>query len=313
MKHWMLGAFIWSALTPLLAHPTVDSSAWSNTTARLNQLMEVVRTNQVLEVRQETSEALEQELTKALETPGSYDHDFATLQGISIVQPASKRLRIFTWQLYIDKDHYRYLGFIQTEDGKVYPLKDGSDEMRTVEFSTFRAKDWYGALYYNLHPFMHEGKELYLLMGYDAYSFYNRRKVIDVLYFDDKGEPRFGKSVLEMKDGRGQLRTVKRFLVEYASSVNVTLNYSEVQDMVIYDHLVYGAPIPGGGPSSVPDGSYCGLKYNVKTGTWQYVDKVHRDDPNNILVDATSYQSIILNNNERKKRKKKKDLFGRMR
>jgi hypothetical protein len=229
------------------------------------------------------------------------------------LQPEDKAFRIFTWQLYVDKENYKYQGFIQTKEGNVFPLTDGSDEMRTVEFMTLRHTDWYGALYYNLKAFKHEGKDAYVLFGYDAYSFYNRRKVLDVLYFDGNGKPRFGKSVLQMKDGRGQIRKVKRFVMEYASSVNVTLNYSDEQEMILYDHLIYGSPIPGGGPSSVPDGSYCGLKLE-RSGLWTFVDKVHKDDPKNVLVNATSYEDAMRDGHAQKKSKKEqKDIFGRKR
>lgn len=311
MTHWTLGILLCGLSLTTFAHPTTDSIDWKADSEHLSQLMELVLTDTSKAVRQSTSDRIQQTLEELLQAPGAYAYPFDELRGISVLQPASKAFRIFTWQLYLDDNNYRYKGIIQTKGGKIYPLKDGSDGMKTVEFSTYRHNDWYGALYYNLQAFQHKGQECYLLFGYDAYSFYNRRKVLDVLYFDDKGDPRFGKAVLEMKDGRGQIRTVKRMLLEYASSVNVSLNYSEAESVVKYDHLIYGAPIPGGGPSSVPDGSYSGLKYNPRAGTWQYIDKLYKDDPNNVLIDATSYGRMVQDGNNRKK--KKKDLFGRMR
>lgn len=302
---------------PSFATNDVDSTQWYSTAQHMSSLMHMVRTNQSLEARQGASADLEKLLQETLERKGSYDYPFTDLEGISVLQPEDKAFRVFTWQLYVDKEHYQYHGFIQTKEGKVFPLTDGSDEMRTVEFMTLRHTDWYGALYYNLKEFKHEGKKAYLLFGFDAFSFYNRRKVLDVLYFDGNGKPRFGKTVLQMKDGRGQVRKVKRFLMEYSASVNVTLNYSEEQDMIIYDHLIYGSPIAQAGPSSVPDGSYCGLKLD-RSGLWTYVDKVHKDDPNNVLVNATSYENAFKDGQNQKKerakdKKKEKDLFGRPR
>lgn len=270
-------------------------------------VLEVLQ-NKNLEVRQDASNQLATLLEKALNQKGSFEYPFDKVQGVSILTTDDQAVRIFTWQLYIDKDHYQYLGFIQTKDGKVYPLKDKSDDMRTVEFSSFKPSYWYGALYYHQETFKHDGKPAYLLFGYDAYDFYNRRKLLDVLYFDASGRPRFGKTVLEMKDGRGQMRQVKRFVMEYSASVNVTLNYDDEAGMVVFDHLIYGSPIKSAGPTNVPDGSYCGLKL-TKNGTWVYVDKVHKDDPNNVLIDATSYQTMIVNG--QKEKKKKEDIFGR--
>ncbi len=287
----------------------VDTTFIVESEAAMRGLIEDVLTNKNLKVREEASQELEILLEKTLNQKGSLEHDFSGLKGVSIIQPEDKALRIFTWQLYVDKDHYQYRGFIQTKDGKVYRLQDKSDDMRTVEFSIFKPENWYGALYYNMKEFKSEGQTMYLLFGYDAFDFYNRRKLLDVLYFDNSGRPRFGKTVLEMKDGSGRMRKVKRFVMEYSSSVNVTLNYSKEQDMIIYDHLIYGSPIKGAGPSNVPDGSYSGMKIG-KNGLWEYVDKVHKDDPANILVDATSYERMIQNEKEQPK-KKQKDLFGR--
>lgn len=298
---------------PSYATADVDSTQWSATALQMSLLMEEVRTNKSLEARQEASTNLETMLQETLERKGSYEYNFADLEGVSVLQPEDKAFKIFTWQLYVDQEHYKYHGFIQTKEGKVFPLTDGSDAMRTVEFMTLRHTDWYGALYYNLQAFKHEGEDAYVLFGFDAYSFYNRRKVLDVLYFDGNGKPRFGKSVLQMKDGRGQIRKVKRFLMEYSSSVNVTLNYSQEQEMIIYDHLIYGSPIAKAGPSSVPDGSYCGLKLE-RSGMWTFVNKVHKDDPKNVLVNATSYEDAFNDGqNQKKEKKKQKDIFGRQR
>lgn len=298
---------------PSYATNDVDSTQWHSKAVQMSSLMNIVRTNQSLEARQTASADLEKLLLETLERNGSYDYAFAELKGISVLQPEDKRFKIFTWQLYVDKEHYKYHGLIQTKEGKIFPLTDGSDEMRTVEFMTLRHTDWYGALYYNIKAFKHEGQDAYVLFGFDAYSFYNRRKLLDVLYFDGNGKPRFGKNVLQMKDGRGQIRKVKRFVMEYSSSVNVTLNYSKEQDMIIYDHLIYGSPIANTGPSSVPDGSYCGLQLK-RSGMWTFIDKVHKDNPKNILVNATSYESALIDGQEQKKKKKnQKDLFGRQR
>jgi len=286
-----------------------DSTLIKEAEAAMQGLIVDVLTNKNLEIREKSSKELEETMEEILQKTASYDYPFAALEGVSIQQPEDKAFRIFTWQLYIDKDHYQYRGFIQTKEGKVHRLKDNSDDMRTVEFSILKPENWYGALYYNLKEFKHDGQKMYMLFGYDAIDFYNRRKLLDVLYFDGSGRPRFGKTVIEMKDAYARKRNVKRFLLEYSSSVNVTLNYSKEQDMIIYDHLIYGSPVKGAGPSNVPDGSYCGLKL-TKDGVWEYVDKVHKDDPANVLVDATSYEKMVSDEKVRPK-KKKKDIFGR--
>jgi hypothetical protein len=306
MKNFLLFLFLISLSFCSFANDT-DTTLFVESEGKMGGLIEDVLTNKNRDIREEASLELQSNLETTLNLTGSYNYSFSNLRGVSIQQPEDKSFRIFTWQLYLDENHYQYRGFIQTKEGKVYKLKDNSDDMRTVEFSVLKPENWYGALYYNIVPFNHQGQKMYMLFGYDAIDFYNKRKLLEVLYFDDAGKPKFGKDVIEIKDAFARKRKVKRFLLEYSSSVNVTLNYSKEQDLIIYDHLIYGQPIKSGGPSNVPDGSYCGLKLS-KDGIWDYVDKVHKDDPTKILVDATSYEKMIGNE---QKRKKKKDIFGR--
>lgn len=306
-KLW-IGLVLWLGATNLQA-TDIDSSAMVEVEATVRQLIETVRTEKQEQVRVVASGELEELLQKTLEIEGSYTYNFNDLEGISILQAPNKDFRIFSWQLYVDKNDYQYRGFIQKKDGTVYKLEDKSDEMRGVEFSILKPENWYGALYYNMQAFQHEGQDCYLLFGLDTYGFFNRRKVLDILYFDESGRPRFGKTVLEMKDGRGQLRQVKRMILEYSATVSVTLNYNKDLQKVVFDHLIYGSPVKGEMPTNVPDGSYSGMEM-TKEGLWRYVDKIYKDDPNNVLINATSYESILEQEKEKPK-KKKKDIFGR--
>ncbi len=302
----------------LLIHNTnsyatgIDTTAMQEAEATMYQLIEEIRTNKIQQVRIESSRQLEELMKTTLAKEGAYEYAFDDLEGISILQPQDKKFRIFTWQIYIDKSDYQYRGYLQKADGTVFPLEDKSEQMRGVEFSLLKPENWYGALYYNMKTFKHDGQDCYLLFGLDMYGFFNRRKVLDVLYFDGNGKPRFGKTVLEMKDGRGRLRKVKRMLLEYSATVSVTLNYNEDLDRVVFDHLIYGSPIRGEMPTNVPDGSYSGMVL-TKDGIWKYVDKIYKDDPNNVLINATSFETILQEDAEtnKGKKKKKKDIFGR--
>ena len=116
MKYWMLGALIGSALASALAHPATDSLDWKAASKQLNQLMHIVRTDTNAQARQNSSKQLQEKLQAFLQEEDAYAHSFEDLEGISVLQPESKTFRIFTWQLYVDKDHYYYRGLIQTKD-----------------------------------------------------------------------------------------------------------------------------------------------------------------------------------------------------
>lgn len=258
--------------------------------------------------RQYAANSIEALLQKSLEAENTYGYPFEEIVGISLLQPEDKRFRIFTWELYETPQSYVQYGIVQTNDGKVYVLQDKSHEMQRPEFGRNKADNWYGALYYNLRAFETNNQTQYLLFGRDSYSLYEHRKVLDIIYFDHTGKPRFGNNVLKVKDGFGRMRTVNRFLIQYSAGVNVKLNYDEVQDMVVYDHLINGAGIvEGQAPTGVPDGSYCGLK--LTKGRWEYIDKVFKDDPNNVLVNDQNPQKIM--GRTRKKRETNlQKMFG---
>jgi hypothetical protein len=299
-----IGSFLLLAQS-LLANP-IDTSFFQTQELQLAKLGETLLTDTSSQRRQEASSLLALELKTLLEKKGSFQYTFKKLKAISVVQPPSNTFKIFTWQVYIDQENYSHVGFIQKADGSVFELKDQSDNMAGGEMMPHTASFWYGALYYNLKEFKHKGQKMYLLMGADFYSFFERRKVLEVLYFDVTGSPRFGKKVIQMKDGFGRVRIENRMFMQYAASVNVSLNYKEDLDMVVYDHLILGAINKQ--PANLPDGSYSGMKLNKK-GIWTYVDKVYKDDPNNVLTRSGNAHEIMAT--EGAKRKNKKDIFGR--
>jgi hypothetical protein len=67
-------------------------------------------------------------LVQALKTPNSFQYPFSRAQSISIQYPEDSTFRVFTWQLYVDVDEYRYFGAIQMNTGELqlFPLIDRS-------------------------------------------------------------------------------------------------------------------------------------------------------------------------------------------
>ncbi len=222
-------------------------------------------------------------LVRGLKTENSFKYPFEQLKMLSIQAPPDSSFRLFTWQLFVDDSTYRYFGAIQmnTRELTLFPLIDRSFEMTSVEFDELSADRWYGCLYYNIVPFQVSKKERkYLLFGFDGFSFFNRRKVIDVLSFDETGTPVFGAEVFDKPVPQGAGRPLpaqqqKRVVIEYASESNVRCNYDNQYKMVIYDHLI---PVPANfhsGIAYVTDGSYEG--YKLEKGRWKYVEKVFND------------------------------------
>jgi hypothetical protein len=240
----------------------------------LIQLSHAVVNDSVETTRFAAADALLPALVRALETPKSFDYKFERLKSISIQYPPDSSFRIFTWQLYVDKDEYRYSGAIQmnASELKLYILKDQSANVLNVEQEHLSADKWYGAVYYNLKEAKNKNVKYYLLFGFDAYSFFTKRKIIDVLSFDKSGKPTFGAPVFVQEEKGKPTTTKKRLLLEYSAASSVRLNYDETMQMIVYDHLIPMEGQYGEGLVWVPDGSY--QAYKLEKGTWKYQSMV---------------------------------------
>ena len=241
-------------------------------------------------------------LVKALKTPNSFSYPFKRLQSISIQYPRDSSFRIFTWQLYVNKDEYRYYGAIQMNNSelKLFPLYDRSFEIQgDLSELVVKPNQWYGGVYYKTVQ-VDDNPDIgpyYLLFAFDGYSFFRKRKVIDVLTFQD-GVPVFGAPVFVHKEGEEAGRVKKRIWLEYSAETNVRLNFDEALDMIIFDHLMEVGGQYNEGPVNIADGTYEG--YRLEDGYWVYVEKVFDQ-----ILDEAPRPFPVLDQN------KNKDLFGK--
>lgn len=239
-------------------------------------------------------------LVKALKTKNSFQYPFERMRSVSILYPADSTFRIFTWQLYVDVNEYRYYGAIQlnTPELKLLPLIDRSFAIEDPEQAVLPADKWYGALYYNIYDFDTPEGRKYLLFGYNADSLFQHKKLLDVLTIRN-GQAIFGAPVFVFHHHENDSTEVKHRLVfSYSSEASFKMNYDESMGMVVYDHLTPMGGTYGQGLTMVPDGTYEGLK--LSDGKWQWVPYIE----NQILDEAPRPEPIL---DERKN----KDLMGR--
>lgn len=217
-------------------------------------------------------------LVKALQVENSFSYPFSRMKTVSIQYPPDSTFRVFTWQLYVDVDDYRYFGAIQMNSSelKLFPLIDRSAEVMNEEQIILSPEQWYGALYYNIRQFdTPDGGRKYLLFGFDGYSLWNKRKLIDVLSFQD-GKAVFGAPVFVAQNPEtGEVSTKNRVVQEYSSESAYKLNFDETYGLILFDHLILAGGNYGQGPAMVPDGSLEG--YKLENGQWNWVDMVFHD------------------------------------
>jgi hypothetical protein len=158
-------------------------------------------------------------------------------------------------------------------------------------------------LCYNIMQYDSREGRKYLMFGFDGLSFFERRKLIDVLTFEN-GEPLFGKTPAFKKidQSTGEEISVNRLYLDYSASAAVRLNFDESLGHIMHDHLIMMGAGPGGGPTYVPDGSYQG--YMLQEGMWVNIPKVY----NQIQDEAPRDFPIFGGGNSKKERK---NIFGK--
>lgn len=208
----------------------------------------------------------------------SDDYSLAALEQIayiSVKAPEDESFAIVTWPVRNEQNSSSYYGYIRKANGKVIKLNaaNADHSVKELPYMQLSAADWYGALYYNMLPTKVNGKEAYLLFGFDGHEGYEHRKLMDVLTWDGD-EPVFGAEIFRKENTGRRNDVAMRILLEYSNDANVSLNYNQGLDMVTHDHLINRmGRIPGQGPTLLPDGSYVGYKWDGEY--WNYVDKIY--------------------------------------
>ncbi len=215
-------------------------------------------------------------IKEALSIPNSFQYAFTKIENISIQQPSDGTFRIFSWQLFINEDEYKYFGYVQLNRPKppVLELTDESQKLRDSEKQALTQDRWFGAVYYNLKEFSTKDGVKYLLFGYNANNRYERTKVCDVLVLRG-GQIKFGSPVFEVADIKGtKKQKLHRLILNYSSEASMRLNFDPALNIIIHDHLekigTKSAEVPF---TYVPDGTYEAFELQ-KDGQWSHVDKL---------------------------------------
>lgn len=263
----------------------------------------VTSLDDMTESKSEINANFKNAIIEELQIEGSYDKSFEELKPyLSIL--STPQIRIFTWQVMIDLDTYAYFGIIQSSKDPHSPivLDDVSDELIISDMMEMSRGDWFGCYYYNMIPHVsNAGDTVYILFGYDSNDRFSNKKIIDVLHVDTLGEVRFGYPLFYHDDGPKYRR-----VFDADATASTRVNFDADMNMIIFNHLVAGAPEQEGldiaksvevyqevngeiilqeiDPTKAivrpeqgrimfkPDGSYQG--YKLVDGRWVFVDKV---------------------------------------
>ena len=233
--------------------------------------------------RIQTNRVLVDSLELLLHAEGSYDYSFDSLNGISRLFSDDRLFRIITWNIPLNNNHFKYFGFIQMKNGRIYRLEEKEELNNNWQNGCLGPDVWYGAIYYALITERYKRKSYYTLIGWDGYNASSNLKVIDILSFGEDGSPVFGGPVFKTPEG-----LKNRVIIEYAESGNATVRYDyqalllkkgkrnkEIWDhMIVMDHLIPTDPaMEGERHTYVPSGDqYDGFIF--QEGFWKFVENI---------------------------------------
>jgi hypothetical protein len=254
-------------------------------------MMELVLKNQaanILEAREwqdrlRADSLFTRTLVQTLKLPHSFRYPFDSLGTISVVYAPDSAFRIFSWQLMKDFSFYRQKGAIQykTANGslRLTPLFDISPFTEQPCDSVRDASQWIGAVYYKILLNTFQGKNYYTLLGYDENDARSTRKWMEVLTFNEQGQPQFGGDYFHYRpDDMKPPVPTQRFYLEYKKGANARMNFDEELQLITFAHLISENGVPAAHYTLVPEGSYEGFKW--VQGKWVHIPVVEALDPN---------------------------------
>jgi hypothetical protein len=230
------------------------------------------------ELRKSANEHYLSLLEDALKLGNSFEYPFDSLTDIGRLRAPDGSFRIYQWNIPQSNGTQAYYGFIQrlnpaTKKVDLFRLTDKSAEIKNPESQSLDYKKWYGALYYKIIKNKSGKNVYYTLLGWDGHSSQIWKKLIDVLWFDKDGSPKFGEALFMM----GKLPK-KRIVFEFRAEMIMALKYDEEKKMIIFDNLApESAEGKGIYEDYVMDGSYNAFVFYK--GKWHYQPEVNALNP----------------------------------
>jgi hypothetical protein len=216
--------------------------------------------------KKEANSKLKIMLERTLKTKTSFEYPFDKLITIAKIQPSDKKFRIFNWLLKKDNGEYEYYAIIQHQNKKekncnIITLVDNSKNIRNPEQEELNEKNWYGSLYYDIITIKKEKQTLYTTLSWDGNDGYSTKKIIDVMYFKNNKELKFGLPIFKNEENKTQ----KRIIIEYDSRTSISVKKDDKK--IIFNNLIPPRKdLKGLHAYYIPDGSF--NSYIYKKGKW---------------------------------------------
>ncbi len=251
--------------------PRYDTLFYKNIELEIQKKFVEIRNNTSYEFRMNLSRQIESVFDTLLIRKDSFLYPFDSLSDlISNLYSDDKLLRIINWNIPKPDATYHYFGYVQYFDKKndtllFWKLFDNGRTIAYPEETTLSPDNWYGALYYEIIPTkISKHQRVYVLLGYEGYNLYARRKLIDVLYINNENLF-FGKELFSFPSGKK-----KRIIFTYNYRANMKLRWDFDYQMIVFQHLERVPTLPTSLEGNMaPSVIFDGLKWNGKEWIFQ--------------------------------------------
>jgi hypothetical protein len=196
-----------------------------------------------------------------------FTHRFNNLRYLGQIMSPDSLLKIITWNLVLENEPGRYYCYFirkkeSGKESKIYRLSVSYNENPVRTDSTYNESNWYGALYYDLRPFIVENRHCWVLLGIDYGNYEISRKIIEVLSFSPEDSIVFGRKWFSSGN-----EIKYRDVFEYASNAMMSLRFKS-ENSIIFDHLVpFSSTHKDDHRYYGPDYSFDA--YNFENGLWK--------------------------------------------
>lgn len=202
--------------------------------------------------------------------------DLSEVKYLGNITSPDSLVKIFSWNIPIEGGENIYNSYIYNSIHDSRIMLRGEEGLSEIgQDAVIESKDWYGSLYYDIQTLDKTGEMTYILLGFDPDNINLNAKVIEILHFNDHGDPVFGKPVFA--DGNGALT---RMIFKYSPLATMMLKFSPERNMVIFDHLSPSSPrFEGQYRYYGPDFSYDALE--IKDGKLIMTEDIDLRNTNN--------------------------------
>ena len=229
-----------------------------------NMFAQIEKTNDDFK-KTELANRIQNEMIEILMEADDFWYDFPALKNVGKILSADNQIHMYTWNILLSDGTPQYYALFQHYDFNAIYIMSQGDAKVPATTGYVAEKDWYGALYYEIHPIKFKDKEVYMVFGLmTSADGETQHKVIDILSFSKKAIKIGASSFITPWTGK---KKQHRVVFEYDKNAQLTLDYNKKKKTITFDHLEPIRQVDGK-DIMAPDGSYDALIY--KKDIWTY-------------------------------------------